>query len=120
MKRHLLALSCLLMSLGVMADDVQTVTVGGTTVNKTVTQITFSGDDVVLHFSDNSTQTAGMDADVKIAFDLSATYIEAANAQRSTPGTKGIYNLRGQYMGETTDGLATGIYIVNGKKVVIK
>ena len=120
MKRHLLALSCLLMSLSALADDVQTVTIGGTTVNKTVTQITFSGDDVVLHFSDGSTQSADMDQNVNIAFELPATYIEAINAQHSTLNTKRIYNLRGQYMGETTDGLSAGIYIVNGKKVVIK
>lgn len=31
-----------------------------------------------------------------------------------------VFNLKGQYVGDTTDGLSKGIYVVNGKKVVIK
>lgn len=120
MKREILALGCLLMTLAAMADDVQTVTIGGTTVNKTVTQITFSGDDVVLHFSDGTSQSADMDENINIAFELPASYIEAINAQHSTLNAHCVYNLRGQYMGESTDGLPAGIYIVNGKKIVVK
>lgn len=33
---------------------------------------------------------------------------------------KGVYNLNGQYLGDTTTGLPQGIYIVNGKKTVVK
>ena len=33
---------------------------------------------------------------------------------------KGVYSLSGQYMGNSTEGLQKGIYIVNGKKMVIK
>ena len=121
MKRRILIFSCLLLSLGVMADGGdQTVTVGGSTVNKTVKQITFNGDDVVLHFSDNSTQAASMDEEVKIAFKLSTTYLESINAQLSTFNSQRIYNLRGQYMGESLDDVSAGVYIVNGKKVVVK
>jgi hypothetical protein len=119
MKRHLLAFSCLLMSLGAMADDVQTVTVGGTTVNKTVTKITFSGNDVILHFSDNTTQTAGLDDNVNIAFDLGATYIDVTKATTPLQDNK-VYNLRGQYVGSELSGLSKGVYIVNGKKVLVK
>lgn len=31
-----------------------------------------------------------------------------------------VYNLGGAYLGNTTDGLPTGVYIVNGKKYVVK
>lgn len=31
-----------------------------------------------------------------------------------------VYNLNGQYVGNTLDGLATGLYIMNGKKYVVK
>jgi len=121
MKRQILIFSCLLLSLAVMADGGdQTVTIGGSTVNKTVKQITFSGDDITLHFSDNSTQTASMDVEVKIAFKLSSTYIETINSQFSIINSQRVYNLQGQYMGESLDGLHAGVYIVNGKKVNIK
>lgn len=33
---------------------------------------------------------------------------------------KGVYNLQGQYLGTNTEILPRGIYVVNGKKVVIK
>lgn len=121
MKRQLLFLGLLLLCLGAMADDGdQTVTIAGTTVSKTVKQITFSGDDVILHFSDNTTQTADMDNEVKIAFELSTTYLESINAQPSTFNSQRVYNLRGQYMGESLDGLRAGVYIQNGKKVIVK
>lgn len=52
------------------AQTQQTVTINGQTVDKTVVQITFDKDQVVLHFSDGLTQTADMD-DVSIAFSQS-------------------------------------------------
>ena len=32
----------------------------------------------------------------------------------------GVYNLQGQYVGPTTKGLAKGLYIVGGQKVIIR
>ena len=118
MKRQILAIGCLLVSLWAMADDVQTVTVNGTTVNKTVTKITFEGDDVVFHYSDNTTDRGGMDTQISIAFQLSPTYIDQTEV--NVPRTNRVYNLRGQYMGESLDGVPAGVYIVNGKKVLVK
>ena len=120
MKRQILVFSCLLLSFVAVADDVQTVTIGDAPVDKTVRQITFSGDDITLLFSDNSTQTADMDDEVKITFKLSTTNLESINAQLSTFNSQRVYDLRGRYMGESLDGLRAGVYIVNGKKVVIK
>ena len=82
MKKTFLAFGCLLMSLGALADDVQTVTIGGTTVNKTVTQITFSGDDVILHFSDNSTQTADI-----LSMNMESPLIRALTCARISKGS---------------------------------
>lgn len=117
MKRHLLVLTCLLMSLCAMADDVQTVTIGGATVDKTVKQITFDGDNVILHFTDNSTETQDIAVEVKIAFNLS-TAIEHLGVE--TVKDAKVYNLRGQYMGDNLQSLPAGVYIQSGKKVTVK
>ena len=52
MKKRIIAVSLALMSLclSANADVVQTLTINGQTVEKTVTQLTFSGDNVVLYF----------------------------------------------------------------------
>lgn len=101
------------------ADNTQTVIVDGTTINKSVTRLTFSGDDVVMTFADNTQQTADMSL-VSISFSYSpATAI--SNPEQSEENTvKKVYNLNGQYVGNSTTGLPKGLYIVNGKKLVIK
>lgn len=102
-----------------MADNTQTVVVDGTTVGKNVTRLTFSGDNVVMTFADNSTQTADMSL-VSISFTYSpATAIDGIE-QENKNIVKKVYNLNGQYVGNTTEGLAKGLYIVNGKKMVIR
>lgn len=42
-----------------------------------------------------------------------------ANTQHPTPDTQRIYNLNGQYVGNSTQGLKKGIYIRNNKKTTI-
>ncbi|MBR1463033.1 MAG: T9SS type A sorting domain-containing protein [Prevotella sp.] len=59
----------LLLCLQAKADGGQTIIINGNTVEKTVTRITFSGDQVVLRFSDNTTQTSDM---ASISITLSA------------------------------------------------
>ena len=108
-----------LLCLGAMADDGQTVTVGGSTVDKTVNKITFDGDVITLHFKEGGTQDVDMgDVDVKIAFELDPTAIFKPEVNTLTNNR--VYNLRGQYMGDSLSGLPAGLYIVNGKKVIIK
>lgn len=53
--------------------------------------------------------------------DNNTTGIEEMIAQPKKQNTVGIYSLGGQLIrkGTTTDGLAKGIYIVNGKKVIV-
>ncbi len=70
-KKTLLSmLLTLLICLQAKADSGQTIVINGTAVEKTLTQITFNGDQVVLKFSDNSSQTTDM-ANVSITFSAS-------------------------------------------------
>lgn len=61
-----------------MADDGETVTIGGTTVNKQATVITFSGDNLTLTYSDGSSQTTPMDQ-ANIAFNHVAHLSESGD-----------------------------------------
>ena len=46
--------------------------------------------------------------------------IDGDSIESSNDEIKGVYSLSGQYMGNSVEGLQKGIYIVNGKKMVIK
>ncbi len=116
-KRLILVVLSLVMTLAVMADTKQTVKIDGTAVDKTVTKMTFNGDNVVLTFSDNSTQTEDMEL-VTIDFFYSGTGI--TNAKADETKDKRVFNLNGQYMGRGLEGRAKGVYVVEGKKVVVK
>ncbi len=112
-------LSGLLLSLHAMADNKQTLTIDGNVVNKVVTQITFDGDNAVLTYSDNSTQSADMEL-VALAFEYGeGTGIAAVETAEKTVDGK-VYNLNGQMVGTSTAGLSKGVYIVDGKKMIIK
>lgn len=113
---HMFAL-CLCPSL--MAETTQTVTINGAPINKSVTKLTFSGDKVTLLYDDNSSQEEEMSL-VSIAFSYDATGIEnIIDASENLKDGK-VYSLSGQYVGTSTTNLPKGIYIVNGKKIIIK
>lgn len=63
----------------VLADDGETVTFGGTTVNKSATVITFSGDNLTLTYSDGTQQTASMEQ-VQISFNPVAEFSDASGS----------------------------------------
>lgn len=106
-----------LMSAVAMADTKQTVTIGGTTVDKVVTKITFSGTQVNLTFADNTQQTEDMQQ-VVIGFEYPTAIGKPVTTQ--TEADKKVFNLNGQYLGTGLEGRAKGIYVVEGKKVVVK
>ncbi len=56
MRKKIIAISTLLMSFCSLthADDVQTLTINGENVAKTVSMFTFDGDNVVVHFTDSN------------------------------------------------------------------
>lgn len=118
MKRLIIVFAIAALPLAAQADDGQTVTVGGVTVNKTVKEITFNGSDVQLSYTDGTTQSADM-ATVNIAFG-STSGIKTVNQNRRQFVDDRIYNLSGQYVGKDEDKLPEGIYIINGKKQMIK
>lgn len=114
----LFGLSIMLWGGSMFADTEQTVTVNGTPVSRFVTGLAFSGDNVTMTFDDNTTQTEDMSL-VNIVLNYGTSGIESVQvADKVTDGK--VYSISGQYVGNTTKGLQKGIYIVNGKKIVIK
>ena len=112
-------LLCLLLLIGfgtnAVAQTQQTVTVNGQTVEKTVVQITFDKDQVVLHFSDGLTQTADMD-DVSIAF--SPSDAESISSLQSNAFIfHGVVN--GQLtIGNLQEGTHLTIFNANGQRMM--
>lgn len=51
--------------------------------------------------------------------DGNTTAIEVLDGQRIAPVRGKVYNMAGQYVGNSLEGLSKGMYIVNGKKVVV-
>lgn len=107
-----------LLSTAVMADNKQTVTIDGSQVSKTVKEITFDGDNVTLTYDDETTETQDMSL-VKLSFAYITTDISNIETSNKVLAGK-VFNLNGQLVGTSTQNLSKGIYIVNGKKVIIK
>lgn len=102
------------------ADTGQTVRVNGSEIDKFVTELTFSGDNVTMTFSDG-TQTEDMSL---VTIDLTYTDDTTTGVYefggKKTQDNLRVYNLNGQYVGNSLEGLDKGVYVVNGKKVVKK
>ena len=108
-----------LLSVNAFAENKQPVTIDGQAVGKTVKEITFDGDNVILSYSDNTSDTKDMSL-VSLAFTYDGTtgIDQVETSEKALQGK--VFNLNGQYVGTSTEGLAKGVYIVNGKKVIIK
>lgn len=119
MKKISLLLLGSLLFVNAMADNKQTITIDGSQIAQTVTQIAFDGDNVILTYSDNSSSLPTDMSLVKIAFEYGTTGISQVNtAEKALVGK--VFNLNGQLVGTSTEGLAKGVYIVNGKKMIVK
>ena len=105
---------------GSWAKGEQTITINGLTIGKSAKKITFSGEKAMIVYADGSKQTENMGL-IQFSFTYSTNggikKIETAD-QKSVDNR--VYNLNGQYVGTTLNGLSKGVYIVNGKKVVVK
>lgn len=112
-KLFLLGMLCL--SVAVMADDVQKIDVSK------VSKITFEGDNVVITYNNGTATTPADMATVVLDFS-SATGIEERVVLLEKEGLEGkaVYNLNGQQVGNSAARLAKGVYIINGKKVIVK
>lgn len=118
MKKAYLLLLAGMLSTAVFAGNKQTVTIDGQVIEKTISEITFDGDNVVLHYADNSSHQADMSL-VTLSFSYTTTGISQVEGIKKALQGK-VYNLQGQCVGSSLQGLSKGVYIINGKKVIIK
>ncbi len=103
-----------------MADTEHTVTVNGEAIDGFITELTFNGDQVTMKFEDGSTRIEDMSL-VSIALTYSETSTGITEIETDDQSTvKRVYTISGQYVGTSTEGLPQGIYIVNGKKTIVK
>lgn len=118
MKKAYLLLLAGMLSTAVFAGSKQMVKIDGQVIDKTVTEITFDGDNVVLQYSDNTSDQTDMSL-VTLSFTYQTTGISQVEGIKQALQGK-VYNLQGQYVGSSLQGLSKGVYIINGKKVIIK
>lgn len=118
MKKAYLLLLAGMLSTAVFAGNKQTVKIDDQLIEKTVSEITFDGDNVVLQYSDNTSDPADMSL-VTLSFTYQTTGISQVEGIKQALQGK-VYNLQGQYVGSSLQGLSKGVYIINGKKVIIK
>lgn len=118
MKKAYLLLLAGMLSTAVFAGSKQTVKIDGLLIEKTVSEITFDGDNVVLQYADNTSDIEDMSL-VTLSFTYQTTGIsQVENIKKALRGK--VYNLQGQYVGSSLQGLSKGVYMINGKKVIIK
>lgn len=118
MKKAYLLLLAAMLSTATFAGSKQTVKIDGLLIEKTVSEITFDGDNVVLQYADNTSDQADMSL-VTLSFTYQTTGISQIEGIKQALQGK-VYNLQGQYVGSSLQGLSKGVYIINGKKVIIK
>ena len=118
MKKAYLLLLAGMLSTAVFAGNKQTVTIEGQVIEKTISEITFDGDNVVLQYSDNTSDQADMLL-VTLSFTYQTTGISQVEDIKQALQGK-VYTLQGQCVGSSLQGLSKGVYIINGKKVIIK
>ena len=118
MKKAYLLLLAGMLSTAVFAGSKQMVKIDGQVIDKTVREITFDGDNVVLQYSDNTSDQTDMSL-VTLSFTYQTTGISQIEGIKQVLQGK-VYNLQGQCVGKSPKGLSKGVYIINGKKVIIK
>lgn len=118
MKKAYLLLLAGMLSTAVFAGSKQMVKIDGQVIEKTVSEITFDGDNVVLQYSDNTSDRGDMSL-VTLSFTYQTTGISQVEGIKQALQGK-VYNLQGQCVGSSLQGLSKGVYMINGKKVIIK
>lgn len=122
MKRKVLCafLMVLLSGRVAMADTQQTVTVNGTQIDGFVTELTFNGGNVTMTFEDGELRTEDMSLiNIVLNYKDQSTGITGIDTDEKST-VKRVYTISGQYVGTSTNGLPKGVYIVNGKKTIVK
>lgn len=144
MRKTILLLLLLTASFSLHAQATQTLTVNGQTIDKVVTQITFEGDNVILHFG---TETAFYDMNT-VVLSLSKSDATGINLMENTFSLSGlvdgnlnlqnipentpivIYDTTGKSLIQTkanaisttvdVNGLSSGIYLLKAGKQIVK
>lgn len=117
----MLMLCSALGAVSAMADSEVSVSIGGGEPQSGLLSVALDGDEALLTFADNSQATADMAAvAITIVYDDKGTGIETVCAKAIGEATGKVYGLDGRYLGASQDGLSKGVYIVNGKKTVVK
>lgn len=115
-KTYLVLLACMLSTVA-YADNKQTVKIDGNVIDKVVTEITFEGDDVVLNYADNTSETKDMSL---VAFSFGGT-TGINHVEKTTKTWNGkVYNLNGQLVGTSVERLSKGVYVINDQKLIVK
>ena len=119
MKKTYLVLLAGMLSTVAYADNKQTVKIDGNVIDKVVTEITFEGDDVVLNYADNTSETKDMSL-VALSFTYGGT-TGINHVEKTTKTWNGkVYNLNGQLVGTSVERLSKGVYVINGQKLIVK
>jgi hypothetical protein len=135
--RKFLAAGLLLCSASAMADTGQTLTINGETVQKAVVSMTFDGDNVVLHFDDQTTRTADMAQVVLLnpvttdIYSVKGVVSDKLDIQGLAPGTEVIIcDASGRMVMKakadeahtmlSAKSLKSGIYVMKTGKRVVK
>lgn len=118
MKKIVLSACALMAMTAMQADDkvTQEVLVDGQPVAKNVKTITFNGDKATLVFTDNTDLTADMES-VVIHFSHDLSGVNAPS--RVVANKQQVFNLKGQRVKNGLHGLSKGIYVIDGRKVVV-
>lgn len=118
MKKLLLLTMLLLSGINMMADNKQKLDAA------TISEITFNGDDVIIKFTDGTSKTYDMgDTEAPITIDFSNVLGMDERLQITQAlGLEGqqVYDLKGRKAGKSAAALKKGVYVIKGKKVIIK
>ena len=117
MKKILWTGSLLLLCTVAFADNEPKTTLDGSKIQK----ITFDDDKMKVKYNDGTADTTFDLAEVVITFSNAMSIQERVSIARNA-GLEGkkIYTLKGVYMGKSVANLQPGLYIVEGKKILIK
>ncbi len=114
--KKLFVMGCLLgLTLSAAADDQTKIDASK------VQRITFQGNQVVVKYNDG-TPDATLDMDSVVILFSSTTGIEERTAIVKQAGLQGkkVYDLKGRLVGTDAARLKKGVYVIEGKKIVIK
>ena len=118
MKKVLLLMMLLMSGMNMMADDGQKLDAAK------ISEITFNGDDVIILFTNGTTQTFDMGStEEPITIDFSNVLGMNERLQMTQAlGLEGkqVYDLKGNKVGKSAAALKKGVYVIKGRKVIIK